>query len=90
MTIFWDICNLAEVDRRFRSAYCLHNQGDSWVYFNETTRRYYYETTRSSEDLKSRNKPLGFEIKHQCVDQLSNYQFLKKKCTPRDWFILTI
>jgi hypothetical protein len=29
MTVFWDVapCTLVEVYRRFRSAYCLHNQG---------------------------------------------------------------
>jgi hypothetical protein len=30
MAVFWDIapCRLAETDRRFRCAYCLHHQGD--------------------------------------------------------------
>jgi hypothetical protein len=30
MTVFWDValCSLAENDRRFRGAYCLHQQGD--------------------------------------------------------------
>jgi hypothetical protein len=30
MTVFWDIgrCGLVEVDRRFRSVYCLLHQGD--------------------------------------------------------------
>jgi hypothetical protein len=29
MTVFWDIapCRLAEIDRHFRGAYCLHHQG---------------------------------------------------------------
>jgi hypothetical protein len=33
MTVFWDIppCSLIEVDRRFRSAYCLHHQGDDLI-----------------------------------------------------------
>jgi hypothetical protein len=30
MTALWDIalCSLIEVDRRFRNAHCLNNQGD--------------------------------------------------------------
>jgi hypothetical protein len=30
MIAFWNIapCNLVEMDRRFRRAYCLHHQGD--------------------------------------------------------------
>jgi hypothetical protein len=30
MTVFWDVAlySLVEVDQRFRSAYCLHHQGD--------------------------------------------------------------
>jgi hypothetical protein len=33
MKIFWDVapCNLVEIDRRFRSAYCLHHQGDGVI-----------------------------------------------------------
>jgi hypothetical protein len=29
MTVFWNVapCNLVEIDRRFRGAYCLHHQG---------------------------------------------------------------
>jgi hypothetical protein len=36
MKTFWNIasCSLVEVDRRFRSAYCLHNQGDSFKALN--------------------------------------------------------
>jgi hypothetical protein len=32
ITAFWDtaLCSLVEVDRRFRSAYCLHHQDDDW------------------------------------------------------------
>jgi hypothetical protein len=30
MALFWDVtsCGLVEVDRRFRSVYCVHDQGD--------------------------------------------------------------
>jgi hypothetical protein len=30
MTVFWDIapCSLADIDRRFTGAYCLHHQGE--------------------------------------------------------------
>jgi hypothetical protein len=30
MTVFWDValCILVEIERRFRGAYCLHNQGE--------------------------------------------------------------
>jgi hypothetical protein len=30
MTVFWDVasCSLIELNRSFRSAYCLHHQGD--------------------------------------------------------------
>jgi hypothetical protein len=33
MTGFWDAapCSLTEIDQRFRSAYCLHHQGDEKV-----------------------------------------------------------
>jgi hypothetical protein len=48
---FWDVtqCSHVEVDRRFRSAYCLHGQGsmleavhipETSVKFKVTTRRY--------------------------------------------------
>jgi hypothetical protein len=54
MTAFWDIapCSLVEVDRRFRSAYCLHHQGE-----RPDTRRYIPEDSdlhaRRRENLKS-------------------------------------
>jgi hypothetical protein len=37
MFVFWDVapCSLVEIDRRFRGAYCLHNQGR----FYQITRR---------------------------------------------------
>jgi hypothetical protein len=30
MAVFWDVatCSLVEIDRRFKGAYCLHQQGD--------------------------------------------------------------
>jgi hypothetical protein len=33
MTVFWDAapCGLVEIDRRFRSAYCLHHQGEEYL-----------------------------------------------------------
>jgi hypothetical protein len=50
MTAFCDIapCSLVEVDRRFRDAYCLYQQetvrtSETFVYFNETIRRYFPE-----------------------------------------------
>jgi hypothetical protein len=41
---FWDIaqCSLAEVDRRFRRAYCLHHQGDR----SSETSVSFYQTAR--------------------------------------------
>jgi hypothetical protein len=35
MTSFWDIalCSLIEADQRFRGAYCLHHQGDSFPWW---------------------------------------------------------
>jgi hypothetical protein len=41
--IFWDVapCSHVEVDRRFRSVYCLHHQSDeSSVIFTVAPRRY--------------------------------------------------
>jgi hypothetical protein len=45
MRAVWDIApwNLVAVDRRFRGAYCLHQQGETSVYSNETTWRYIRE-----------------------------------------------
>jgi hypothetical protein len=33
MAVFWVVarCNLVEVCRRFRGAYCLHHQGSEWA-----------------------------------------------------------
>jgi hypothetical protein len=38
---YWDTapCSLAEVDKHFKGAYCLHHQGGESVCFYETTRR---------------------------------------------------
>jgi hypothetical protein len=53
-TVLWDMapCSPIEVDRRFRGAYCLHNQGDELialiikaVLISETS-IYFYETAR--------------------------------------------
>jgi hypothetical protein len=60
--VFWYIapCNLVEVDRRFTDAYCLHYQGDEFIYLmmeavrtyetsvniNVTTRRYIPEDSK--------------------------------------------
>jgi tRNA pseudouridine-54 N-methylase len=54
ITGLWDkeLRSLVEIDRRFRSVYCLHDQGDDVesvrtsempFFFNETTRRYVAE-----------------------------------------------
>jgi hypothetical protein len=69
--VFWDVapCSHAEVDQRFRGAYCLHHQDDealmmesvrtseTSVNFNMTTRRYIPEDsklhTRRRENVKS-------------------------------------
>jgi hypothetical protein len=57
MIAFWDIplCTVIEVNRRFRGAYCVHQQG-------ETTRRYiaegYHLHTRRRENLKSHRNNL--------------------------------
>jgi hypothetical protein len=50
MAVFWDVapCSLAEIDRRFRGAYCLHHQdlimeavstSETLISFYETARR---------------------------------------------------
>jgi hypothetical protein len=55
MTAFWDValCSLVEGDRPFSGAYCLRKgsltiealrTSETWVYFNETTRRYIPES----------------------------------------------
>jgi hypothetical protein len=56
MTAFLDIapCSLVEGDRRFRSVYCLHHQGDEWlnalmmeaVRTSETSVNFYQTTRR--------------------------------------------
>jgi hypothetical protein len=58
--VFWDVaaCSYDEGDRRFRGAYCLHHQGETYVHFNVTTRFYIPENSlkrhsRRRENLKS-------------------------------------
>jgi hypothetical protein len=69
MTAFWDIapCNLIEVDRRFRGAYCLHHHGDHRLF--QLLRDYTAQIpqdcqlhTRRRENLKS----------HKIIDTLLN------------------
>jgi hypothetical protein len=47
MTVYWDVapCSLLDIDRRFRGAYCLHQQSD------KPEDRYFH--TRRSDNLKS-------------------------------------
>jgi hypothetical protein len=62
MTVFWYIapCSLVEIDRRFRGAYCLHNQGSA------PTRRNIPEGchvhTRCRENLKSHSVTSKFDV----------------------------
>jgi hypothetical protein len=66
MVVFWGLspCSLVEVNRRFRCAYCLHDQGD------EVSTNFYKITRRSipegrldilcRDNLKSRHVYLSF------------------------------
>jgi hypothetical protein len=47
MAVFWDVatCNLVEIDRRFRDAYCLHYQGAGIAVSTSETCMYFYQTT---------------------------------------------
>jgi hypothetical protein len=57
---FWNIapCSLVEVDRHFRSAYCLHHQGDeflSFIFLSCTCNRWtvYFTTLFEAELLNA-------------------------------------
>jgi hypothetical protein len=84
MKAFWHIgpCSLAGVDRRFRSAYCLHSQGDKgectseMSVYSETTRCYSPESshlrTRLCENLKTH------KIKVEVCDEIRGEIKLRK------------
>jgi hypothetical protein len=69
VAVFWYVApySLAEIDRRFRGAYCLHHQGDKAASICETTRRNIPEDSRlhsnsishAAADLGADAPPLG-------------------------------
>jgi hypothetical protein len=48
MTVFWDVapCNVVEIGRRFRGAYCFHHHGLLMAISTSETSVNFYETTR--------------------------------------------
>jgi hypothetical protein len=66
MVVIWGLlsCSLVEVNRRFRCAYCLHDQGDEVsTNFYKTTRRSIPKgrlNIRRRDNLKSRHVYLSF------------------------------
>jgi hypothetical protein len=67
VTAFWDVaqCNLAEIDRRFRGAYCLHHQGTRHLHGGGSVR--FLEAALDShlqaDDFSTQRHSLGFRLR---------------------------
>jgi hypothetical protein len=65
MAVFWDTapCTLADIDRRFRGAYCLHRQGDLIA----------SETSVNIHQATRRNNPEDSHLHSHCRENLKSH-----------------